>query len=365
MPKMTFPALSREGLEQRLHVKPLWELDIKGHGVTVAVLDTGFSHEDELDGAVIHEEDFTGEGNPRLTGYAHGSSVASAIHWVAPEASIANLKVISEHAELQRETVCRAIRHCIENFPKYKIINLSLYFEPEGCSTTSPCDLCAVTTEAVQKGIFVVAAAGNLGPDPGTITCPGLCDDALTVVATWTKREADWWDNLGWIKKWWLKDVSGEFGQSMGTSFSAAWASGGVALMKSAFAGASPREIKDAIFASAYRLPNAPEISGIFQYKEALDTLLSPRRYESAKRALYFNAGNSDAQEIGTYFTHELDLALSSIRYNFIAQRRFAEATEELSAIQGWLIPGALSDYEEQINRDFESCQAKSSESEG
>ncbi len=363
MPHMIFPSLSFDNMEQRLHFKQLWELGIRGQGVTVAVLDTGFSHNDEIEPVVLYEKDFTSEGIPRGAAYWHGTSVAKGIHLIAPKASIGNFKVISEHSHPTRETVCQAVQFCIQEFPKYQIINLSLYFEPEGCSETNPCNVCTVVNKAVQKGIVVVAAAGNLGPKPGTITCPGLAKEALTVISTWTKKEADWWDSLGSLKKWWWKEFTGEFGTAYGTSFSAAWASGGVALLKSAFSESHPNEIREAIFASAYSLPNAPETSGLFQCKEALDVMLNPIRYESAKTALYFNAGNEEAQRNSSYFAHELGLALSFIRYRMIAQAYHEEAMAELTAILGWLVPGALLDYERQINQVLELCKTKSSDS--
>jgi subtilisin family serine protease len=79
MSRMVFPVLSFDELEERLRFKPLWELGIKGRGVTVAILDTGFRHDDEIDPAVIYEKDFTGEGIPRGDGYWHGTSVAKGI----------------------------------------------------------------------------------------------------------------------------------------------------------------------------------------------------------------------------------------------------------------------------------------------
>jgi hypothetical protein len=361
MSRMVFPVLSFDELEERLRFKPLWELGIKGRGVTVAILDTGFRHDDEIDPAVIYEKDFTGEGIPRGDGYWHGTSVAKGIRLIAPEVQIANFRVIPEHSYLTRESVCQAVQFCMQEFPKYPIINLSLYFEPDGCSETNPCNLCAVVNEAVHKGIVVVTAAGNLGPKPGTITCPGLAKEALTVVSTWTKREADWWGGLSWLKKWWWKEFTGEFGKAYGTSFSASWASGGVALLKSAFPESYPNEIREAILASAYSLPNAPETSGLLQCKEAFDLMLNPVTYQSAKEALYFNAGNKDVQWNGSYFTHALGFILSFIKYKMVPQGMYAEATEELTAIHGWLVSKALPDYEKQICQLLELCQTKSS----
>jgi subtilisin family serine protease len=357
--RMVYPKLSRRGLEARLRFKPLWERGIKGQGVTVAVLDTGVRNTEKMDVLITAERDFTGENQPRRTKSRHGAAVAKGICLVAPEARIASFKVIPASGLPTRETVCQAIHHCIQKYPAYAIINLSLYFMPDSCTETNRCSVCAAANEAVRAGIVVVAAAGNRGPEPGTITCPGLADEAITVCATWTKRQVRWWVDLSRLKRWWWKVVTGDLGRAFGTSFSAAYASGGVALLKSAFPEGRPGEIREAIFNSAYRLQGAPPgMAGTLQCKEALDGMLNPSRYEWAKRALYINAGNREAQKESPYIAHELGFALSYIRYELIAQSRYVEARNELSEIRGWLFPGALPNYEKMVQQILELCPA-------
>lgn len=359
-PRMAPPSLSLAELEERLRFKPLWEVGIRGGGMTVAVLDTGRNLDETVDSVVIDDRDFTGEDNPAGAAYWHGTMVARGILLIAPEAHIANFKVIPERGALTRETVCQAVQFCIQEFPRYPIINLSLSFQPDSCSATTPCTLCATVNEAAQRGIVVVAAAGNLGPAPDTITCPARAVEAIPVVSLWTKRETDWWESRWRLARWWWKDFTGEFGKAYGTSFSGAWASGGVALLKSGFPESQSHEIREAILASAYRPPNAPETSGLFQCQEAFDGMLSPVRYQSALAALHFNAGNKDAQRNGSYFAHELGLILSVIKYKMLPAGMYAQAAQELTAVRRSLVPNALPDYEKQVDQLLQTCRAQS-----
>jgi len=353
---MDNPVFILADLNARLRFQSLWKLGIEGEGITVAVIDTGINHALDLGKSIVLDKDFTGENNPAGPQNSHATAIATGIHLMAPKAGIANLRALSEQKDPDRETVCKAIQFCIEQYPQYKIVNLSLYFLPEGCSETKRCVLCAKVNEAVKKGIVVVAAAGNLGPKPGSITCPALADNAIAVVSTWTKKEAEWWKNTSNLKKWWVQ-ATGEFGESFGTSYSAAWASGGIALLLSAFKEAYPSEIKQSIFNSAFKLKNSPETSGLMQCEEAFNLLINPQRHETAKRELYYLMGNEEAQK--NEFSKAkwaLGLALSFIEYRLVKEKKYQEAKGELREILKYIIPGVFPSHEQKIKQLFESC---------
>lgn len=348
------PVPGIDDLEARLRYRPLWERGIRGQGITVAVLDTGFHPDPEWSGHIETERDFTGEDRPADAAYHHGTAVAACIHQVAPGARLANFKVLPQHGVPGREIVAEAVRFCIEAFPRYQVLNLSLYFEPEGCRGTAPCLLCEALNDAVQHGITVVAAAGNLGPEPGTITCPGLARQALTVGATWTKQEAAWWNQLSTLKRWWWEDFTGEMGNLYGTSYSAAWTSGGVALLKSAFPESTPEEIKEAVVQSAFPLRHTPETAGMLQCDAALNWLLQPARYQQALQALYFNAGNEAAQRPGTYVADALTLALDFIQNRLLPAAQVEVARKDLKLIQACLLPNGFPEQQRQIRQLLE-----------
>lgn len=210
----------------------LWDLGHHGKGVAVAVLDTGMTPNPRFTNRIAYDQDFTGEELPRHRSYRHGTRVAESVLHIAPEATIGNCKVMPTEGKLTRETVVRALRHCIDVFPRYKVVNISLSFVPRGCP--DDCELCATVDDAYRNGLLVVAAAGNEGPAVGTLTCPALSLWCVKTVATWRRQEEEWWEGLPRYKQWW-KQICGEFGERFGTSYSAGYASGAAAVLFSAF----------------------------------------------------------------------------------------------------------------------------------
>src|SRR5690606_39506714 len=79
----------------------------------------------------------------------------------------------------------------IDNRGRYyhRIISLSLGSPPSGSCRDDP--VCRVVEEAWNHGITVVAAAGNSGPEPGTISSPGNHPRIITVGASDDNDTAD------------------------------------------------------------------------------------------------------------------------------------------------------------------------------
>lgn len=216
----------------RMAVSGLWELGFHGQGVTVAVIDTGMTPQSDFAPNIVEDLDFTGESRARDAANVHGTQVADCVHAVASQASIANLRVVPAKSVFTRESVIRAIRHCIEVYPKYRVLNISLSFNPAGCP--DQCALCQAVDQAYAKGMLVVVAAGNTGPKPDTLTCPARARWAIANVATWTRAEAEYWEEH-WMRRMWYTHVTGDMGKRYGTSFSAGYTSGAAALLFSAF----------------------------------------------------------------------------------------------------------------------------------
>jgi serine protease AprX len=79
--------------------------------------------------------------------------------------------------------VINAIQWVIANQARYnvRVLNLSLYASVEGPYWADP--LAQAVMRAWQAGIVVVVAAGNLGPDAGSISVPGNVPYVITVGA--------------------------------------------------------------------------------------------------------------------------------------------------------------------------------------
>lgn len=185
-----------------------------GAGVGVAVLDTGVEpwHDDltysgwdprvKVVGGqrVVKFVDFV---NGRATAYddnGHGSHVTGIIAGngedtygaragIAPGANIVSLKVLDDHAAGRISNVIAALDWVIAYKTTYniRVINLSVGAAVTESYNTDPLTLAA--KRAVDAGIVVVTAAGNLGKNGqgqtqyGAITAPGNAPWVLTVGA--------------------------------------------------------------------------------------------------------------------------------------------------------------------------------------
>jgi len=160
-----------------------------GTGIKIAVIDTGvdFNHPDLFgwgpDGKVIGGHNFIQTDQLPLDKEGHGTKVAGIIAadgytlGVAPKAKILAYKVSEDGEGVSSELIAGAIEKAIED--DADIINISLGVN----RTNSKID--HAVNYALEKGIFVVTAAGNDGPELKTIGSPGRNFESLTVGATY------------------------------------------------------------------------------------------------------------------------------------------------------------------------------------
>lgn len=162
---------------------------IDGAGIKVAVIDTGvdFNHPDLFgwgpDGKVIGGYNFIHEGEPPMDTNGHGTQVAGVIaadgeiKGMAPKAKILAYKVSENGEGVSSDLIIRAIEKAIED--DADIINISLGVNKTNASIDT------AVNHALEKGIFVVTAAGNDGPALKTIGSPGRDFGTVTVGATY------------------------------------------------------------------------------------------------------------------------------------------------------------------------------------
>jgi serine protease AprX len=185
----------------------VWEtLGFDGSGVGIAIIDSGVTAwHDDLSQRVVHFADFV---NPHATAhddYGHGTHVAGIIagtgydsngarRGIAPGASLVVLKVLDGAGEGYISNVIAAINYTIERRADFniRVINLSVASGVYESYTTDPLTLAC--KRAVEAGLVVVTASGNLGRDAdgraqrGGITAPGNAPWVLTVGATDHRR---------------------------------------------------------------------------------------------------------------------------------------------------------------------------------
>jgi serine protease AprX len=175
---------------------------VDGSGVGVAIIDSGVArtHDDLNGNRVVQFVDFVDYQAQPHDGYGHGTHVAGIIagsgfdsdgarRGIAPGAHLIVLKALDERGEGFISGAIAALDYAIEQRAAYniRVINLSVAAGVYESYKTDPLTL--ATRRAVDAGIVVVTAAGNLGRNAkgqqqfGGITSPGNAPWVLTVGA--------------------------------------------------------------------------------------------------------------------------------------------------------------------------------------
>ena len=186
-----------------------------GAGIGVAVIDSGItpSHKDlsVSNGSgqrVTAFVDFVNGRTAKYDDWGHGTHVAGIIagngyesngdrEAIAPKANIIALKALDAEGKGRISYIIAALDWAVANKALYniRVINLSLGAGVFESYNTDPLTLAA--KHAVDNGIVVVAAAGNMGkaangqPQYGAITAPGNAPWVLTVGASSTMGTID------------------------------------------------------------------------------------------------------------------------------------------------------------------------------
>lgn len=173
-----------------------WEAT--GSGMAIAIVDTGVAAHDDLskpDHRIVGFRDFVnGREEPyddhghgtHVAGIAAGNGYASDGTYVgaAPEADVVGVKVLDASGAGRASTILKGIDWCIREKETHniRVLNLSLGGPATEPYTDDP--LSKMVEQAWHSGIIVCAAAGNEGPDRGTIGTPGFNPSIITVGAT-------------------------------------------------------------------------------------------------------------------------------------------------------------------------------------
>lgn len=194
-------------------------LQLTGRGVGVAVLDSGIaSWHDDLTGAdgrrrqygdqrVVKFVDFVNGQTMPYDDHGHGSHVSGILlgngydsrgrhAGIAPEASLVSLKVLDADGKGTISRMIAALDWVNENADAYniRVVNLSVGAAVTQSYWIDPLALAA--RRLTERGIVVVAAAGNLGQNAegqmqyGGILAPGNAPWVLTVGASSTEGTA-------------------------------------------------------------------------------------------------------------------------------------------------------------------------------
>jgi minor extracellular serine protease Vpr len=161
----------------------------EGQGIKVGIIDTGidFNHPDLLgygpEGKVVGGYDFVSGNEKPIDTNGHGTEVAGIVAadgsftGVAPKSKLFAYKVSNTGDAVSSDYIVDGIQRAIQD--DVNVINISL-----GINKTND-EIDTAIDNAVSKGIVVVVAAGNNGPQEETIGSPGKDINAITVGASY------------------------------------------------------------------------------------------------------------------------------------------------------------------------------------
>lgn len=171
---------------------------ITGKGINIAVIDTGIlsSHRDLRNNIIGFKDTIFHKENP-YDDNSHGTHVAGIIagtgevsggyyKGIAPDAGLFVIKALNSKGKGKAGSVIEAIDFVIKNKSRYgiSIVNISvgtLSGENSKKEELENLKLLNGVEEMWDRGMVVVVAAGNNGPENGTITIPGISRKVITV----------------------------------------------------------------------------------------------------------------------------------------------------------------------------------------
>jgi subtilisin family serine protease len=233
----------------------------RGRNIRIAVVDSAVdTRHPDLAGAVTESVDPSGQASRP---HAHGTGMAGAIAarsrllGVAPEASVVAIKVFDERKTSAEATSFQILKGLDEAMRRgVKIINMSF---------AGPYDVMLERKlrEAYDKGIVLIAAAGNAGPDSPplypaadpsviavTATDAGNKTFAMAVRGAHVGLAAPGVDIL-------VPSPGGAYQLTTGTSVAAAHVSGAVALMLEKRPDLTPEDVRAILVGSATPITSA------------------------------------------------------------------------------------------------------------
>lgn len=172
-----------------------------GSSVTVSVLDTGvYVNHLDLDIALCKDSTKRGIRNGCKDRNGHGTHVAGivaanagsdslGIYGVAPEINLWAVKVCGNDGSCWTDDIAAAIRYVTDQGTN--IISMSLGGDRQSSLIKDAIDY------ATSQGVLVVAAAGNDGPDLGSIDYPGANVKVIAAGAIDSSEAVPFWSSRG------------------------------------------------------------------------------------------------------------------------------------------------------------------------
>lgn len=168
---------------------------LNGNGVDIVILDSGIDPHPDFEGRIISFVDFVHGKAECYDDYGHGTHVAGiaagsgkmskgAYAGYAPKARLHVLKVLDHKGNGSRSAFLQALSWIEANYKKKHLRILNFSVGTISGDRRLHNDLIRSVDRMVALGMIVIAAAGNAGPRPGSVTAPGSSRKVLTVGAS-------------------------------------------------------------------------------------------------------------------------------------------------------------------------------------
>jgi serine protease AprX len=304
-------------------------LDATGDGVDVALIDSGITPVGDLadPGKVVNGPDFSFDRrNPDLShldAFGHGTHLAGIIAGVAPQARLVNVKAANAEGVTSLSQLLMAIDYTVRyrhaNGLDIRVITLAVGADNDQGYEREP--LAWAVEQAWNKGVAVVAAAGNDGASSNGLELPaadpfvlavggadtqGTGDPADDAVADWSSR-GDGTRNPdvlapgssivsyrvpgSFIDQSSTGRVGDDRQRGSGTSQAAAVAAGAAALLLERHRTWSPNQLKAALRAGARGMAGDPRAVGEGELDVAAADALDPADQAQGFRPARVNDG--------------------------------------------------------------------------
>jgi len=173
---------------------------LTGEKVGVAILDSGIVMHPDFGSRITAFKDTVGNKRLIYDDNGHGTHVAGIVGGsgrlsdggelagMAPGCNLIPIKVLDKKGDGSIRNVIEGIKTVIAQRHRFniRIVNISVGTFPH-VGNEQEAELLRWVERAWDAGLVVVAAAGNLGPENGTITIPGVSKKIITVGATLDK----------------------------------------------------------------------------------------------------------------------------------------------------------------------------------
>lgn len=180
-------------IRKKLNIDDIHRAGITGKNIGIAIIDTGMSAHIDLKDSVVCFKDYVNHKKSYYDDNGHGTHVAGIISGngkksggkykgIAPDAKLIIIKCLDYKGNGSIKSALEGFDFIEKNRDKYniRIVNISL-----GTSAEKKEVDMEILIDGVEylwkKGIIVVAAAGNNGPNSGSVTAPGCAKSIITV----------------------------------------------------------------------------------------------------------------------------------------------------------------------------------------